>query len=157
MTNQRAGKASAGLMVRSLALGLASGMRASLGLGAPALVGAARGRPESTFAKLSRAAKALGVAGELVGDKLPQTPSRLDPPGLAARFISGAAGGFALARRQDVSPAYPVLIGVAGATAGAYGGAAWRRWAGARVPDWQGALAEDALALKLAFAACWRR
>lgn len=145
---------SAGLIVRSLSLGLASGMRASLGLSAPALSGPA---PDSKGAKFSRGSKALGVAGELVGDKLPQTPSRLEPPGLAARFVSGGGGALTLARRQGMEPAYPLLAGVAGATVGAYGGAAWRRWASARVPDWQGALAEDAVALTLAFAACWRR
>jgi uncharacterized membrane protein len=59
----------------------------------------------------------------------------------------------ALARREGARPAAPVLAGVVGAAAGSFGGHAWRGWAAQRVPDWQAALAEDAVAVLLALAA----
>ncbi len=140
--------ASTGDLTRALALGIASGTRSSLGLCAPALFGkpAAYGRRRLT--------RIASVGGELVVDKLPQTPSRLEPPALAARLISGAAGAFVLARRELVAPPLPMLAGVAGAAVGAYGGAAWRMRSGAVRPDWQGALAEDVKAIALAWWAC---
>jgi uncharacterized membrane protein len=134
---------------RALMLGTAAGMRTSLGFSTPQLVG--RQTPTSTIRQVWGA---LPVAGELVVDKLPQTPSRLLPPGLIGRFASGAFGAFLLARRSGAPPVLPVLAGIAGAAGGAYGGAAWRRWADARGPDWPAAVAEDALALTLAVGAC---
>jgi uncharacterized membrane protein len=148
----------AGLMARSLALGVASGMRSSLGFAAPGL----RGVRQAGFTP-ANTVRLLGIGGELVVDKLPQTPSRLTPPGLIARFASGGAGALQLASRSGAAPktrAAAVAIGVAGAAGGAYGGAAWRRAAagdstgenGGR-PDWQAAVLEDAVALNLALAA----
>ena len=49
-----------------------------------------------------------------------------------------------------------LIIGTVGALAGSYGGAWWRQWAGRRMPDWQAALAEDAVALTMAAAALRR-
>jgi uncharacterized membrane protein len=154
MGTSKRGKNERGLLARSLALGIASGMRSSLGFTAPGLHGLrSKGLTAGTTVRL------LGIGGELVIDKLPQTPSRLAPPGLAARFASGAAGALQLATRTSASPKVrvaAVVMGVAGAAGGSYGGAAWRRAAaggnGGR-PDWQGAIAEDSLAISLAFAA----
>ena len=64
----------------------------------------------------------------------------------------GGAGR--LAAREGANAAAPVTAGLLGAFAGSFGGVAWRRWASRRVPDWQAALAEDAVALALAAAAC---
>jgi uncharacterized membrane protein len=155
MSKGKAENSDAGLLKRSLVLGVASGMRSSLGFNVPGLRGVRR-------AGLTRAnsSRLLAIGGELVVDKLPQTPSRLEPPGLVARFASGAAGGLQLAHRAGARPATYVIAGVvgaAGAAGSAYGGAAWRRWAvSGAVPraDWQGATIEDATALTLAFAAC---
>lgn len=137
------------VITRALVLGTAAGMRSSLGFSAPELVG----RPVRA-SKVRRALRAAPIVGELIVDKLPQTPSRLTPPGLVARFASGATGAFALARRNNSSLVLPVLAGAAGAAVGAWGGAAWRRWADARGPDWHAAVVEDAVALGLASAAC---
>jgi uncharacterized membrane protein len=137
----------AGLVFRSLALGTASGMRSSLGLAAPGLV-------RRTSGAVGTSARTLAVGSELVADKLPSTPSRLEPPALAARFASGATGSVVLSRSAGAAPAWPVLAGLAGAAAGSFGGAAWRRWAGSRRPDWQAALGEDAVAVGLAILAC---
>ncbi len=143
-------RAGFGLTARSFALGTAAGMRASLGLAAPGLIG----RPSGSIGTLGGLTRVAGVAGELVGDKLPSTPSRLEPPGLYVRFVSGAGGALALARRDHAAPAWPVIAGVAGAAVGAYGGAAWRRTSAASRADWHGAVAEDAVALLLAVVAC---
>lgn len=137
--------------LRAVLLGVAAGSRASLGVGAPVLRAGARGPV--------RAGTLLTVAGELVGDKLPQTPSRLDPPGPQSRLLSGGLGGAALARGAGRGPGgvlLAVAAGVAGAAAGTWGGAAWRAWSAGRRPDWQGALVEDATAITLAALACRR-
>ncbi|HKG52015.1 MAG TPA: hypothetical protein VKB14_16385 [Actinomycetales bacterium] len=146
--------ASASLVLRSAALGVAAGSRSSLGLAASVLL--SQGSAGLGRAVTGRAAGTLataGVAAELVADKLPQTPSRLQPPVLATRLASGASGAVALARRAGARPAAPAVAGLFGAGVGSFGGFAWRQWAGRRVPDWQAALVEDGVAVLLALAA----
>lgn len=134
------------VLLRSAALGVAAGSRASLGVAGPAL--------SSGSSLLVRGPALAGVIGELTGDKLPGTPSRLIPPGPQSRAVAAALGGAALARRgqRRVWPA--ALVAAAASTVGTWGGAAWRSWAGRRGPDWRGALAEDAVAITLATLAC---
>jgi uncharacterized membrane protein len=139
--------ASAGLVGRSLLLGVATGGRSSLGLAAPALTGADNG----ALKKLSSLA---AVAGELYADKQPGTPARTSAGVLPARLASGAAGAGLLAKRQGANAALPVLAGIAGSAAGSFGGLAWRTWAGGRLPALQAALVEDGVAVLLALAAC---
>ncbi|GII99259.1 hypothetical protein Slu03_16370 [Sediminihabitans luteus] len=145
-----AGRARPALLARSAALGLASGARASLGVAAPVLTSPGGGRGRA----VAKAGIALGVVGELVGDKQPTTPSRLDPPGPQVRVAAGALGGVALARRAEARPLVPMAVGAAAAAVGTRAGAAWRAWAVGRVPDWQAAVAEDVAALALAAVAC---
>jgi uncharacterized membrane protein len=139
--------ASAGLVGRALLHGIATGGRSSLGVAAPVLTAADRG----VVTKLPSLA---AVAGELYADKQPGTPDRTSSGTLPARLASGAAGAGLLAKRQGANAALPVLAGIAGSAAGSYGGLAWRRWAGARMPDLQAALVEDGVAVLLALAAC---
>jgi uncharacterized membrane protein len=139
--------ATAGLVGRSLVLGLAAGSRSSLGLAGPVLTAADSG----SVKKLSSLA---AVAGELYADKQPGVPDRTSAPALPARLASGAGGAGLLARRQGANAALPVLAGVIGSAAGAFGGLGWRRWAGTRMPDWQAAVIEDGVAVALALAAC---
>ncbi len=98
---------------------------------------------------------AAGI-GELIGDKLPNCPSRLEPLGLISRILFG---GFCGAAISSVSVGGPVLagapilagivfgaVGVVGAVAGAFAGNRFRM----RVPDgwkWPAALAEDLVAV----------
>ncbi len=138
--------ATAGLALRSAALGLAAGSRSSLGLAT-----ALHASPAGLVA--GRAAAAL-VTGELVADKLPFTPSRLQTPSLAIRVTSGVAGGAVLAHREHARPLVPGLVGGMSAALGSVLGAGWRDVAAAGLADWQAALLEDAVALGLvAFAA----
>lgn len=133
----------AGLLLRAAALGVAAGSRASLAVAAPALADpGSRG--------VTRLVARAGVAAELVGDKLPSTPSRLLPPGPQSRAVAAALGGAALARQRGRSVWLPAATAALWSTAGTWGGAAWRGWAAQRGPDWRGAVAEDAVAVTLA-------
>src|SRR5258708_33181190 len=59
--------------------------------------------------------------GELIADKLPQTPSRKAAPGFVARVASGALCGAALGAAGE-SLVGGLLAGVTGAVAGTLGG-----------------------------------
>jgi uncharacterized membrane protein len=139
--------ASAGLVLRSLLLGVAAGGRSSLGLAGPTLTAGDTGA-------VKKLASLSSLAGELYADKQPGVPDRTSPATLPARLASGAGGATLLARRQGANAALPVLAGVAGSAAGSFGGVTWRRWAGSRMPALQAALIEDGVAVGLALTAC---
>jgi uncharacterized membrane protein len=138
-------------------VGVASGGRSMTGLATIALTT----RPGTPSMFLNRAASApgrvlltTGAAAELVGDKLPTTPSRLSTVGLTSRIVTGAIGGAALAVRTRTNPGIGALCGVVGAVAGSYAGAYWRRWAGTeQVTAFVAAVAEDLLTVATAAAA----
>nr|CAA9357414.1 MAG: hypothetical protein AVDCRST_MAG46-3026 [uncultured Nocardioidaceae bacterium] len=136
---------STGTLGRCVALGMAAGMRSSWGLAGPVLTGSAGSLP--------RLAAAVAVAGETAADKHPAVPDRLSAVGLAPRLLSGAAGAWVLARRGSAAPPLPLLVAAAGVVAGSLAGVQWRAWAADRIPDWQGALIEDAVAATLALGA----
>ncbi len=139
------------LSVRAFAIGVASGGRSCAGLGALSLLTPSRSAQLHVLS--SRPASALlslAAGSELVMDKLPTTPSRLEPPVLAARITTGSVAAGALARREDRSPVVAAVLGGVGAAVGSYAGAAWRRrFATGSRPDWQGALIEDGVVLLL--------
>ena len=91
----------------------------------------------------------LAGLGELVADKLPSTPSRIQGPGLIARLVFGGLCGAILA----ATAGYPVLagslLGMTGAVVGAFVGWSVRTRAVAilKFPDFPTALVEDAIAL----------
>ncbi|SFP50320.1 hypothetical protein SAMN05660464_3340 [Geodermatophilus dictyosporus] len=132
-------------VLRAALLGTAAGGRSALGIAAPVLTSSPRWP--------LRAAALAAVAGELVADKLPGTPDRTMPPSAAVRLVSGAAGGWLLARRGGGGQVLPALAGAAGAATGTLGGARWRRAAAPRLGALPAALVEDALVLALAAAA----
>lgn len=140
----------AGLLLRSAVLGVAAGSRASLALAAPTLA-------DPTNGGLKRLGARVGVLVELTGDKLPSTPSRLNPPGPQSRAVAAALGGVALARQRGRSVVLPAATAALFSAAGTWGGAAWRAWAAQRGPDYRGAFAEDAVALTLATLASYTR
>jgi uncharacterized membrane protein len=61
-----------------------------------------------------------GAGIELVGDKLPNTPSRTEPAGVGARLIAGALTGACVAPEGQTLPG--ALAGALGALAGTFGG-----------------------------------
>lgn len=132
------------LLTRAALLGLATGGRSTSGLAALAAT-----RPAGE--RWTRRLATVATAGELVGDKLPQTPSRLQPSGLVPRLGLGAVTGAVLARRDGGSRNRAVLagaLGLLGAAAGSRLGVSWRQVANRRFGrDLPGALIEDAWCL----------
>ena len=70
-------------------LGAATGMRSTVALAALVLR-RSDGLPAALRHPAARWIAAAGDGAELVVDKFPGTPSRLDPPGLTGRLISAA-------------------------------------------------------------------
>lgn len=144
--------------LRAACLGSVAGMRS---MGAPALTSAFLSRaghaPPAPFTSsplrwlgTARAAlvfKLLG-AGEVVGDKLPKTPSRLVPASLLFRLLSGGACGAALCLDAEESPLAGAALGAASAVASAFAFYHLRHALTHTygLPDLPVALAEDALA-----------
>jgi len=91
-------------LLRPLLLGVVSGARSQLGLAVLAWSPSRRRDPAPLRLLRARAGCAgsvLAVAGELVADKLPRTPSRLSPPVLGGRLAVGALVGALAADRRD--------------------------------------------------------
>ena len=86
---------------------------------------------------------------EIINDKLPSAGSRLRPPALIGRLITGALAGSALAIGAGQSVLLGIVLGAVGALAGAFVGYQVRHQIVARlkIPDFPVALAEDAIAI----------
>lgn len=130
-------------LTKSLLVGLAAGGRSSFGLAAPLL---------TSNATRARVLGVTAVLGEMVVDKLPATPSRLDAGLLGGRVVAGAVGGATVAARNGHAGLSVVAaaLGVAGSVAGSVLGAAWREIAADKGFAWPAALAEDAASLAVA-------
>jgi uncharacterized membrane protein len=91
----------------------------------------------------------LGAVGELVSDKLPNTPSRLKPPGFGARIVMGGLCGLMLATAASFSLIGGALLGAIGAVAGTYLGFFVRTRTTAKfgLPDLPVALVEDVICI----------
>ena len=134
------------VLTRATLLGLATGGRSTSALAALTLTNSSSGGVLGS--PWTRRLARLAATGELVGDKLPQTPSRLQPEGLAPRLAFGAAAGAILTNREGGSRGRTALagaLGLLGAAAGSRLGASWRQVAGRQFgKDLPGALIEDA-------------
>lgn len=129
--------------LRTFGMGFVAGLRS---LTAPAVSLAATGSP---------LALPVGIlaAGELLADKLPIMPSRLEQPGLGARVLSGAYCAFVLADAFDGDISCGLSNGILGALSGAWAGYNLRKKLdeSTPVPDIFLGMAEDAVALGAAF------
>ena len=115
------------LLKRTVALSALAGART---MAAPALLShSLKKRPSRrlshtrfTTLQSSRTATLLAVlaAGEMVGDKLPSAPARIQTAGLVGRGLSGALVGATLFARQRSNPWRGATVGVLSAIAGAY-------------------------------------
>ena len=92
----------------------------------------------------------LAAVAEYVLDLLPNTPSRTEARGLAARIISGAFVGWTIATMHGGSGVLGLVAGVAGAIAGTFAGHAARISAIARVGPYPAGIVEDLIAIGLA-------
>ena len=114
--------------VQIIGLGVISGMRTTF---APALLShylskednAALSKSKLSFMQSPVAAKITKVlsAGEIVGDKLPNTPNRIVAPQVMARAASGAFAGAVICAANGNSIAKGVLTGGCTALAATYG------------------------------------
>jgi uncharacterized membrane protein len=140
---------------RVLGLGAISGLRS---LSGPAFVSHAASRGaldlnRTVFAVLGspRISKALVLMelGELVGDKLPATPSRTSPPPLLGRAVSGAVVGAAVFVSEGRRATTGAALGSTAAIVAALAGERLRALAVEKtgLPDPVVALAEDATVL----------
>jgi uncharacterized membrane protein len=131
--------------------GAATGLRSTAGMAALINAGVP-GLPRQLTGHAAQVAASLGVAGELVADKLPSAPSRLEPAGLGGRVVLAAAAGAVLARgaKDPLLPA--VVVAAAAALLSARIGHDVRAAASKRVPPAAAATAEDVVALALAAA-----
>lgn len=143
-------------ILRAAALGAATGARSTFGLTALALTIPRRSIRNTGWIHGPWPGRiaVLACAGELVGDKLPATPSRLESAPRVARIALGGLSGGLLAHRETRSgmhTALGVIAGVTGAAAGTHLGASWRIRAAQRIGgDLPGAVVEDAAAIALA-------
>jgi uncharacterized membrane protein len=144
-------------LLRPFVLGVVTGLRSQLGLAALAWSEPASGRDTRALRLLrstpGRGLTSVGAAAELVADKLPSTPSRLDQQNLAVRLLAGAGVGALAANSTDRrTVGVASALGLAGAAAGTYAGAYYRKLLPARThtPDLPWAVGEDAVAAALA-------
>jgi len=92
---------------------------------------------------------AVFAIGELIADKLPMTPSRIKPPGLIIRLVTGGLSGAALCAAANQSLVIGGALGGLGGLIGALIGyqVRTRLVRALRVPDFVIALLEDAIAI----------
>ena len=142
-------------------IGGVSGLRSLTGI-AIVIIAAQRGWPHLAWLHLGGtpldfltrpAALIVGVVlalSELIADKLPFIPPRIQAGPLTVRFLLGAFCGSALATAAGISWIFPAIIGGVSAIIGAYAGYWLRRNITSRgVKDLPIALLEDAVAILL--------
>jgi uncharacterized membrane protein len=141
--------------VGSVLLGAASGSRGQLGV-ATVVVRSDPSLPAFFRQPWTRGLLVAAAVGELIADKLPTTPSRLAPPGLAGRLVMGglAAGLYARTRRAPWLPA--AAIGASTAVVSAKLGHDARAQLAKHVPDPAVAVVEDGVAIALAATGAYR-
>ncbi len=146
------------LQSRALLLGTIAGMRSQLPfalLGLAARRGGFARDSEGALGALrdSRVQLGLGLSavGEFVGDKLPKTPSRLEPLPLLGRLVIGAVAGIALYTEAGESALEGAAFGALGAALGSFGGYYARKGLvqSTETPDPLWAVLEDGIALGL--------
>jgi uncharacterized membrane protein len=137
------------MLGRAAVLGAATGMRSSVALAA-LILRRSDGLPAVLHRQAARSAAAIVDASELVLDKLPTTPSRLDPPGLTSRVVSASLAAAVLARSGHRRPVPAMAVASACAVAAAKISHDARAALARQVPDLAVAVAEDALAIGLA-------
>lgn len=121
------------MMWRSLAFGVATGLRSQLPPAVLAWRQARHDLPEDVAgpARILRRrgavpTLALAAVAELVTDKLARTPSRLEAGSFLGRLSLGATAGAGIAAAFRRSRVVGGFLGVAGAAVGSYAGARYR-------------------------------
>jgi uncharacterized membrane protein len=140
------------IYIAALLLGVIAGLRAMTPVAAVCWAAALgrlnlAGTPLGILDSMLAAGIATVAAGfELVSDKLPKTPSRKVPVQFGARLLMGGLAGAAVTATHGLL--IGALLGIVGAIAGTFGGAAARSaLAGAFGRDLPAALTEDFVAV----------
>ena len=91
----------------------------------------------------------LLAIGELIFDKLPNTPNRTAPPGLIGRIVTGGFTGACVSLGGGKSAFVGAGLGVVGGVVGCFGGYQVRAWLvkSLRQSDFIIALIEDLIAI----------
>lgn len=140
-------------MLPVVALGIVGGMRSQLPY---ALLSATTHPSDPALLRHTSVRKmlVLGSAFELVVDKLPFVPSRLNRASLIGRAVFGLTAGAWFAHRRKQSRLSGAVTGCAGAIAGSFAGYHGRYQLGqvTGLPDPVWALVEDGVAIALGLA-----
>lgn len=147
------------LVLLAIGIGIVAGLRS---MTAPALVswGAylgwlnLHGSPLSFMASpIAVGIFTLGAIGELIADKLPNTPARTAPVGLIARLITGGLCGACIYAAGAATPIAGAILGIIGALIGTFAGYHLRRAlvSSLKVKDVMIAIPEDIIAIVLAY------
>jgi uncharacterized membrane protein len=142
-------------VVGSALLGAASGARSLLGV-ATVVARSDASLPPIFRQPWTRRLLVAAAAGELVADKLPTTPSRLEPPGIAGRLALGALAAGLSAQTRKAPWLAAAAIGASSAAVSAKVGHDVRARLAQHAPDPAVAVVEDALAVGLAAAGASR-
>jgi uncharacterized membrane protein len=137
---------------RAALAGIATGMRSTSAVAALTLANSS-GLPRLLTGPVPAGMAGIGVTSELILDKLPTTPSRLQLPGLAGRAVLAGIAGAVLARETKHAMLPAVLAASVAALFSARAGHDIRQAAAAHVSPSGVAAVEDALALTIAAAA----
>jgi uncharacterized membrane protein len=129
-------------VIRYALLGFATGGRTFAG---PTAVAWTSGN------QLAQRLTAVAALGEVVVDKLPQTPSRLEPGALVARAATSAVAAMVLARRRGDDQRLAAWVAMLAAGAGVTAGSRWRRLTA--TPNAVAGAAEDVVVAAVAWAA----
>jgi uncharacterized membrane protein len=145
---------SSSVLLWAFLIGVIAGLRALTAPAAVAWAGFCRGilhnTPLSFMGRLPAALVFTVLALlEMYADQLPTTPSRLKPPGLISRIVTGGLSGGCLAAAEVQSIALGCVLGAAGGVVGAFAGYYARTGLvkALKVPDLPIALLEDAVAI----------
>ncbi len=147
------------VFVLAIGIGIVAGLRALL---APAMVAWAahlgwlnlQGSPLAFMGSTAAVAIFTVLAvGELVGDKMPQTPKRTALPPLLARIVTGGLCGATLCAAAGQSLLAGALLGGIGGLIGAFAGYEIRKRSvrNLHIKDFFVAICEDLVAIGLAY------
>jgi uncharacterized membrane protein len=146
-----------GVYVHSATLGFVAGLRSQTPFAVLSLLRHGNAEDHASLSSplqylntpAARVITSILALGELVGDKLPSTPSRLAPAPLAGRLIIGTLVGWAISRQANQSPILGAILGAVGAASGSVAGYYARTWLGkvTKLPSPVLGIFEDILAL----------
>ncbi len=141
-------------------LGIVAGLRSVMPLALLSNIDESGGKDIDTVSRLlhsssARVASGLAAVGEVIGDKLPITPSRISPGPLVGRMALGALAGIEVCRRGGEPLIMGAALGASAAALGSFAGYTARTMLSqtTNTPDIVWAGMEDIIALTLGYTA----